>query len=106
MSTLVACVTCAPPTVVQFNINVVFAVSWGVCATPFTEVNCAFAALKAERPGLEITHDCIPLVTHPMTLVSPGNTAVGLATSTIVGFPICTLHCAPAVWPPFVHVSV
>jgi len=63
--------------------------------------------VKATLSGLEMTHDCIPLVTHPTVDVAPEVTDEGIVVSAIKGLLICTLHCAPTTSPTtFRHPSV
>lgn len=73
---------------------VIGAVSAGVSTLPLVAVFPALAAVKAADCGLEITHDCIPALTHPTVDFSPGASACGRATSTIEGRAICTVHVA------------
>ena len=93
-----------PPSVTQWRRNVAAEVRTGVATAPFTLVLPAFCDVNPERSGLDITHDCIPEVTHPSADVLPDATAFGFATRTIEGLPICTLHCALPVRPWSVHV--
>lgn len=81
------------------------AVMGEVCAVPFTLVLYAFAVVKSAWSGLDMTHDCIPVVTQPRSEVCPEVTVFGLATRIMDGWLIFTEHCAPAVRPRLLHVS-
>ena len=70
-----------------------------VVAAPFTLVFPALRAVKSWLAGLEMTHDCMPAVIHPISDVSPLFTFFGFVISTIPGLFSCTWHCALEVIP-------
>lgn len=95
---VVACLA-LPPTVVQPKTKSVVVASGGEIAAPETLVFVAFWSVKSLSVGLEITHDCMPLVTHPMVELACGAIVRGVATRTIDARPTWMLHCAFAVSP-------
>ena len=46
----------------------------------------------------------MPVVSQPKSEVPPAAAVFGFATRIIEGLLTCTLHCAPAVFPSWVHV--
>ncbi len=91
---------CVPPaTVVHFRSNSVAVVMGDVVAVPLTLVLEALRLVKSAWTGLEITHDCIPLVTQPRSDMSPEETVAGFATRTIAGVVTCTVQEAVALNP-------
>ena len=88
-----ACIV-PPDSVTHFNTAVIVDERGGVRATPLILVLFAFADVKALLSGLEMTQDCIPLVTQPTVDVAPTAAEFGEETMTIDGCVICTAHCA------------
>ena len=52
-----------------------------------------------------MTHDRIPVVTQPRSVVEAFCTVRGLATRMMDGWLICMEHCAPLVYGPLVQAS-
>jgi hypothetical protein len=76
-----------PPAVaVHVSTAVIGAVSTGVCTTPLILKLFALADVNASLSGLEMTHDCIPVVIQPMVDEAPDAIALGFATITIDGW--------------------
>src|SRR3989338_1846205 len=94
-STLVVASLVSPPSVEQRRRKFVVIVIGEVVATPLGLVLEELREVKSDWSGLDITQDCMPLVTQPMSEVCPLGTLLGFATSTIEGLLICTAHCAP-----------
>ena len=94
-----------PETVVQWRRYGVVLVAGRVVAVPFTLVLLRFCEVNVASVGEEMTQVFMPEVTHPMSDVCPVEIFAGFATRMMVGFEICTEHCAPEVTAPLVHVS-
>ena len=76
-----------------------------VSAVPLALVLYAFAVVKSVWSGLDMTHDCMPVVTHPRSDVCPEVTVFGFATRMMDGWLMFIEHCAPAVRPRLLQVN-
>ena len=77
-----------------------------VVAAPVTDVLEELRAVKSAWSGLEMTQDCMPVVSQERSEVPFAGTVFGLATKMMLVRETWTEHWAPVVFPPSVQASV
>ena len=108
LTEVVACLS-VPDKVLQSNWNItpdVAVVIALVVAAPVTLVLEELRAVKSGWSGLEMTHDCMPVVSQERSEVPFAGTVFGLATRIMLGRETWMEHCAPVVLPLSVHARV
>lgn len=95
-----------PETVSQWSRNCADVEIGLVVAAPVTLVLEELRAVKSAWSGLEMTQDCIPVVSQESSEVPFAGTVFGLATRIMLGRETWMEHCAPVVLPLSVHARV